>query len=61
MVETAGMRSSKNWSQQRRIAAQHVASVLYGVIAIMTADLAAQPGKFGYTEAGLGFSSSGSR
>ena len=54
MVETAGMKSCENWSQQRRIAAQHVASVLYGVIAIMTADLAAQPGKFGYTEAGLG-------
>ena len=54
MVETAGMKSSENWSQQRRVAAQHVASVLYGVIAIMTADLAAQPGKFGYTEAGLG-------
>lgn len=54
MVETAGVKSSENWSQQRRIAAQHVASVLYGVIAIMTADLAAQPGNFGYTEAGLG-------
>ena len=48
------MKSSENWSQQRRIAAQDVASVLYGVIAIMTADLAAQPGKFGYIEAGLG-------
>jgi hypothetical protein len=54
MVETAGIKSSEDWSQQRRIAAQHVASVLYGVIAIMTADLAAQPGKFGYSEAGLG-------
>ena len=54
MVETAGVKSSENWSQQRRAAAQHVASVLYGVIAIMTADLAAQPGKFGYTEVGLG-------
>lgn len=48
------MKSSENWSQKRRIAAQHVASILYGVIAIMTADLAAQPSKLGYTEAGLG-------
>lgn len=48
------MKSSQNWSQQRGIAAQHVASILYGVIAIMTADLAAKSGKFGYIETGVG-------
>lgn len=48
------MRFSENWSQQRRIAAQHIASVLYGVIAVMSADLVAQPDRLTYTRAGLG-------
>ena len=43
-----------NWSPERRVAAQHIASVLYGVIAVMTADLAAQPNQLEYLEAGLG-------
>jgi hypothetical protein len=55
MAETAAMVTpSENWSEQRRITAQRVASVLYGVVAIMTADLAMQPGRFGYAEASLG-------
>ncbi len=48
------MKSTGNPSRQCRIAAQDIASILYGVIAIMTADLAAQPGKFGYIDAGVG-------
>lgn len=35
--------SSENWSEQRRIMAPRVASVLYGVIAIITVDLAVEP------------------
>jgi hypothetical protein len=49
-----GMKSSEDWSRRRRIAAQNVASILYGVITIMTADLAVKSGKFGYIETGLG-------
>jgi len=36
-------KSSENWSEQRRILAPRVASVLYGVIAIITVDLAVDP------------------
>ena len=46
--------SSENWSDQRRIWAQRVASALTGVIAIMTADLAVQHDKLGYVEVELG-------
>jgi hypothetical protein len=47
-------RSTESLSEQRRITAQRVAAVLYGVIAIMTAELAVQPNEFGYTEIALG-------
>jgi hypothetical protein len=36
-------KSTENWSEQRRIMAPRVASILYGVIAIITVDLAADP------------------
>ena len=36
--------STDNWSVQRRIAAQRVAAILYGVISIMTAELSVQGG-----------------
>jgi len=36
-------KSSENWSEQRRIMAPRVASILYGVIAIITIDLAVDP------------------
>jgi hypothetical protein len=42
------------WSKQRQATAQRVAAVLYGVVAIMTAELSVQPGEFGYAEAALG-------
>ena len=42
------MRASENWSQQRGTAARHIASVLYGVVAIMTADIVAQPDRLTY-------------
>jgi hypothetical protein len=41
-------------SEQRQIRAHRVAATLYGVIAIMTAELAVQPSEFSYTEAALG-------
>jgi VIT1/CCC1 family predicted Fe2+/Mn2+ transporter len=47
-------KSSGNWSEQRRIMAPRIASVLYGVIAIMTVDLAVQPDRLGYAEAASG-------
>jgi hypothetical protein len=53
-METAMVETSDRWSNQRRIMAQRIAAVLYGVIAIMTADLALQPGRFGYVETALG-------
>jgi hypothetical protein len=46
--------ATDNWSERRGIMAQRVAAVLYGVIAIITAELAVQPGEFGYPEAALG-------
>ena len=46
--------STDNWSVQRRIAAQRVAAILYGVISIMTAELSVQGGEFGYAEVALG-------
>jgi hypothetical protein len=42
------------WSKQRQAKAQRVAAVLYGVVAIMTAELSVQPGQFGYAKAALG-------
>ena len=42
------------WSEKRRLMAPRVAAVLYGVIAIVTADLILQPGKVTYAEAVLG-------
>src|SRR5258708_5953312 len=46
--------SSESWSVQRRITAQRVAAILYGVISIMTAELSLQGGEFGYAEAAVG-------
>jgi hypothetical protein len=46
--------SSESWSAQRRITAQRVAAILYGVIGIMTAELSVQEGEFGYAESVLG-------
>lgn len=53
-METAMANSTEIWSERRRITAQRVAAVLYGVIAIMTADLVLEPDKFGYAEAAIG-------
>lgn len=36
-------KSSENWSEQRRVMAPRIASILYGVIAIITVDLAVDP------------------
>jgi hypothetical protein len=47
-------KSTENRSKQRGIAAQRVAAVLFGVVAIMTAELAMQPIEFGYAETALG-------
>jgi hypothetical protein len=46
--------STDIWSTQRQVMAQRIAAVLYGVVAIMTAELSVQPGEFGYAEAALG-------
>ncbi len=46
--------ASANWSEQRRAIAPRIASVLYGVIAIMTVDVAVQPDRLRYSEAVLG-------
>jgi hypothetical protein len=45
---------AEDWSEQRRVIAQRVASVLYGVVAILTAELATQPGQLDYGEGALG-------
>jgi hypothetical protein len=47
-------KSTELWSKQRQAAAQRVAAVLYGVIAIMTAELSVQAGELGYAEAAVG-------
>ena len=41
-------------SPQRQALAQRVAAALYGVIAIMTAELAVEPGQLSYSEAVFG-------
>jgi len=41
-------------SHQRQALAQRIAAALYGVIAIMTAELAVEPGQLSYVEAVLG-------
>jgi hypothetical protein len=46
--------ASPAWSQRRAARANLVACVLYGVIAIMTAELAVEPDKVSYDEAALG-------
>jgi hypothetical protein len=46
--------SSENWSERRRLMAPRIASVLYGVIAIMTVDLAVQPDRLNYFQAASG-------
>ena len=40
--------ASANWSEQRRVMAPRIASVLYGVIAIMTVDLVVEPDRLKY-------------
>jgi hypothetical protein len=45
---------SPAWSKRRKSAANGVASVLYGVIAIMSAELGVQPGPFTPLEAAIG-------
>ncbi len=42
------------WSARRRIIAPRVAAVLYGVIAIVTADLVLEPDRLTYAEAAIG-------
>jgi hypothetical protein len=42
------------WSARRRIIAPRVAAVLYGVIAIVTADLVLQPDRLTYAQAAIG-------
>jgi hypothetical protein len=46
--------ASPAWSQRRAARANLVACVLYGVIAIMTAELAVEPDKVSHDEAALG-------
>ncbi|HUI97788.1 MAG TPA: hypothetical protein VLX44_18675 [Xanthobacteraceae bacterium] len=46
--------ATENWSNQRRVNAQRVSAILYGIIGIMTAELSVQPGEFPYGEAALG-------
>jgi hypothetical protein len=46
--------SSEHWSKQRQATAQRVAAVLYGVIAIMTAELSVQADALGHGEAAIG-------
>ena len=46
--------ASPAWSERREENANLVASVLYGVIAIMTAELAVEPEEVSYDEAALG-------
>jgi hypothetical protein len=48
------------WSDERAARANLVAAVLYGVIAIMTAELAVDPEKISQDEAALGAALSGS-
>src|SRR5262245_50623618 len=45
---------TEDWSEKRRLMAPRVAAVLYGVIAIATADLILQPGNVTYAEAAVG-------
>jgi VIT1/CCC1 family predicted Fe2+/Mn2+ transporter len=45
---------AEHWSEQRRLLAQQVASGLYGVVAILTAEFAVQPGELDYAEAVIG-------
>src|SRR5262245_35623004 len=46
--------STQHRSTQRQVLAQRIAAALYGVIAIMTAELAVEPGQLSYLEAVLG-------
>jgi hypothetical protein len=46
--------SSANWSEQRRVMAPRIASVLYGVVAIMTVDLVVEPDRLKYAESTWG-------
>ena len=46
--------ATDSWSHQRQATAQRIAAVLYGVIAVMTAELAVEPGELGYLEAAVG-------
>jgi hypothetical protein len=46
--------ASKIWSKQRQAAARRVAAILYGVVAVMTAEITVQPGELGHAQAALG-------
>ena len=46
--------SSQSWSQQRRTTAQRISATLYGVVAIMSAELAVKPGAYDYAEVAVG-------
>jgi Kef-type K+ transport system membrane component KefB len=45
---------SDNWSKQRQIAAQRVSAILYGVVAVITAELSVRAGEYSYFETALG-------
>jgi hypothetical protein len=45
---------SDNWSKQRQAAAQRVSAILYGVVAVMTAELPVRAGEYSHFETALG-------
>jgi hypothetical protein len=45
---------SDNWSKQRQAAAQRVSAILYGVVAIITAELSVRAAEFSHVETALG-------
>ena|SRR5689334_2483850 len=51
---TKRARRTSKWSERRRRNAHLVASILYGVIAVMVAEIAVDPGELTYAEAALG-------
>jgi hypothetical protein len=48
------MHLGESWSKQCQVAAQRVSAILYGVIAIMTAELSVRGSEFGHLETALG-------
>jgi hypothetical protein len=45
---------SDNWSKQRQVAAQRVSAILYGVVAIITAELSVRAAELSHLETALG-------